>query len=77
VERASSLVNSKKHARLWFAPQDTQRSIHCFSLEPGHLAGGFFEEFVDKSLVGLGLFGSAAAELAEEFWGDAKIGSSE
>lgn len=34
-------------------------------------AGGFFEEFVDKGLVGLGLFGGHAAELAEKFWGDA------
>lgn len=43
----------------------------------GDFAGGFFQELVDKSLVGLGLFGGAAAELAEEFWGDAKMGSGE
>ena len=37
----------------------------------GDFAGGFFEEFVDKSLVGFGLLGGHAAELAEKFWGDA------
>lgn len=34
-------------------------------------AGGFFEEFVDQGLVGLGLFGGHVAELAEKFRGDA------
>jgi len=37
-------------------------------LELGDFAGGFFEEFVDLSLVGLGLFGGHAAELAKKFW---------
>ena len=37
----------------------------------GDFAGGFFQEFVDEGLVGLGLFGGHAAELAEKFWGDA------
>jgi len=43
-------------------------------LKPGGLgdfAGGFFEEFVDQGLVGFGLFGGHAAELAEKFRGDA------
>ena len=31
----------------------------------GDFAGGFFEEFVDESLVGFGLLGGHAAELAE------------
>jgi hypothetical protein len=37
----------------------------------GDFAGGFFEEFVDEGLVGLGLLGGHAAELAEELRGDA------
>ncbi|HXJ07033.1 MAG TPA: hypothetical protein VNH65_18160 [Candidatus Acidoferrum sp.] len=37
----------------------------------GDFAGGFFEEFVDQGLVGFGLFGGHAAELAEKFWRDA------
>jgi hypothetical protein len=37
----------------------------------GDFAGGFFQEFVDEDLVGLGLFGGHAAKLAEKFWGDA------
>ncbi len=37
----------------------------------GDFAGGFFEEFVDESLVGLGLLGGHAAELAEQLRGDA------
>src|SRR5260370_38316786 len=44
------------------------------SIEPGKLgdsAGGFFEEFVDEGLVGFGLLGGHAAELAEELRGDA------
>jgi hypothetical protein len=43
-----------------------------FGETPGlsDFAGGFFEEFVDKGLVGFGLFGGHAAELAEKFWGD-------
>jgi hypothetical protein len=32
----------------------------------GEFAGGFFEEFVDEGLVGFGLLGGPAAELAEE-----------
>jgi hypothetical protein len=39
--------------------------------ELGDFAGGFFEEFVDEGLVGLGLLGGHAAELAEELRGDA------
>jgi hypothetical protein len=31
----------------------------------GDFAGGFFEEFVDEGLVGFGLLGGHAAELAE------------
>jgi hypothetical protein len=34
-------------------------------------AGGFFEEFVDERLVGFGLLGGHAAELAEELRSDA------
>src|SRR5271163_3405452 len=43
------------------------------SSKPGSddFGGGFFEEFVDQGLVGLGLLGGHAAELAEKFWGDA------
>ena len=37
----------------------------------GDFAGGFFEEFVDQGLVGFGLLGGHAAELAEKIWGDA------
>ena len=37
----------------------------------GDFAGGFFEQVVDQSLVGLGLFGGHAAELAEQLRGDA------
>jgi hypothetical protein len=33
--------------------------------DSGHFAGGFFEQVVDQSLVGLGLFGGHAAKLAE------------
>lgn len=33
-------------------------------------AGGAFEEFVDESLIGLGLFGGHAAKLIQETWGD-------
>ena len=34
-------------------------------------AGGFFEEFVDEGLAGLGLRGGHAAKLAEQLRGDA------
>jgi len=37
----------------------------------GDFASGFFEEFVDQGLVGFGLFGGHATELAEKSWGDA------
>lgn len=37
----------------------------------GDSAGGFFEEFVDEGLVGLGLLGGHAAKLAEQLRGDA------
>jgi len=37
----------------------------------GDFAGGFFEEFVDEGLVGLGLLGGHAAELTEQLRGDA------
>jgi len=37
----------------------------------GYFAGGFFEEFVDEGLVGFGLLGGHAAELAEQLRGDA------
>ena len=37
----------------------------------GDFAGGFFEEFVDEGLVGLGLLGGHTAEPAEQFRGDA------
>lgn len=36
----------------------------------GDFAGRFFEEFVDQGLVGFGLLGGHAAELAEKLWGD-------
>ncbi|MGH9744134.1 MAG: hypothetical protein ACRD51_17470 [Candidatus Acidiferrum sp.] len=39
--------------------------------DSGCFAGGFFQEFVDEVLVGLGLFGGHEAELAEKFWGEA------
>ncbi len=39
--------------------------------ELGDFAGGFFEEFVDEGLVGLGLSSGHAAELAEQLRGDA------
>lgn|SRR5690242_2558105 len=77
AERAWWLLNSRKHARLRFARQDTSWSIPCFSLASGDFAGGFLEEFVDQSLVGLGLSGGHTAKLAEEFWGEEKIGSGE
>ncbi len=39
--------------------------------ELGDSAGGFFKEFVDEGLVGFGLPGGHAAELAEQLRGDA------
>ena len=37
----------------------------------GDSASGFFEEFVDEGLVGFGLLGGHAAELAQQLRGDA------
>src|SRR6266851_3587489 len=37
----------------------------------GNIAGGFFEEFADEGLAGLGLLGGHAAKLAEQLRGDA------
>jgi len=37
----------------------------------GDSASGFFEEFVDEGLVGFGLLGGHAAELAKQLRGDA------
>ena len=40
----------------------------------GDFAGGFFEEFVDEGLVGFGLLGGHAAELAEiRTWEDLNV----
>ena len=37
----------------------------------GYFAGGFFKEFVDEGLLGFGLLGGHATELAEQLRGDA------
>ncbi len=51
-------------------PTNRGRARRYASRALGDFAGGFFEEFVDEGLVGLGLPGGHASKLAEELRGD-------
>lgn len=50
---------------------EQERRLEGGGTKSGDFASGFFEEVVDQGLVGLGLFGGHAAELAEQLGGDA------